>query len=83
MLCVKRFRSAATTISGIELMRRIRKGPFNLATLDLKDTTTPAVFLRVSGSRGITAARTPSLPLPDLSSAIARCPLLIASHSQA
>jgi len=40
----RRFRSAATTIAGIELMDRISKGPFNLATLDLKDTTTPAVW---------------------------------------
>jgi hypothetical protein len=39
-----RFRSAATTISGIELMHRIRKGQFNLATLDLKDTATPSVW---------------------------------------
>jgi transposase-like protein len=37
------FRGAATTISGIELMHRIRKGQFNLATLDLKDTTTLTV----------------------------------------
>jgi transposase-like protein len=44
MLGFKRFRSAATTISGIELMDRIRKGQFNLATLDLKDTATPAVW---------------------------------------
>jgi len=33
MLGFKRFRSAATTISGIKLMHRIRKGQFNLATL--------------------------------------------------
>ena len=32
MLGFKRFRGAATTISGIELMHRIRKGQFNLAT---------------------------------------------------
>jgi hypothetical protein len=38
MLGFKRFRGVATTISGIELMHRIRKGRFNLATLDLKDT---------------------------------------------
>jgi transposase-like protein len=44
MLGLKRFRGAATTISGIELMHRIRKGQFNLATLDLKDTTTPTVW---------------------------------------
>jgi transposase-like protein len=39
----RRFRSAASTISGIELIHRILKGQFNLATLDLKDTATPAV----------------------------------------
>ena len=44
MLGFKRFRSAATTITGIELMHRIRKGQFNLATLDLKDTVTPTVW---------------------------------------
>jgi len=44
MLGFKRFRGAATTISGIELMHRIRKGQFNLATLDLKDTSTPTVW---------------------------------------
>jgi len=43
-LGLKRFRGAATTISGIELMHRIRKGQFNLATLDLKDTSTPTVW---------------------------------------
>jgi transposase-like protein len=35
MLGFKRFRSAATTISGIELMHRIREGQFDLATLGL------------------------------------------------
>lgn len=33
MLGFRRFRSAATTISGIELIHRIRKDQFNLATL--------------------------------------------------
>jgi hypothetical protein len=42
VLGFKRFRGAATTISGIELTHRIRKGRFNLTTLDLKDTATPA-----------------------------------------
>jgi transposase-like protein len=36
----QRLRGAATTISGIELMHRIRRGQFNLAMLDLEDTTT-------------------------------------------
>ena len=40
MLGFKRFRSAATTISGIELMHRIRKGQFDLA---LEDITAPSV----------------------------------------
>lgn len=42
MLGLKRFRNA--TISGIELMHRIRKGQFSLATLDLEDTTTATVW---------------------------------------
>jgi putative transposase len=41
MLGFKRFRSAATTISGIELMYRIRKGQFNLA---LDDIAAPSVW---------------------------------------
>ena len=44
MFGFKRFRSAATTIAGIELMHRIRKGQFDLATLDLTDTATPTVW---------------------------------------
>ena len=44
MLGFKRFRCAKTTISGIELMHRIRKGQFNLRTLGLKDTTAPSVW---------------------------------------
>jgi transposase-like protein len=44
MLGFKRFRSTATTISGIELMHRIRKGQFGLDRLRLKDTTTPAIW---------------------------------------
>jgi hypothetical protein len=44
MLGLKRFKIAATTISAIELMHRIRKGQFNLATLDLKDTAMPIVW---------------------------------------
>jgi transposase-like protein len=43
MLGFKRFRCAKTTISGIELMHRIREGQFDLRTLGLKDTTAPAV----------------------------------------
>jgi transposase-like protein len=44
MLGFKRFRSAATTIAGIELMHRVRKGQFNLRTLGLKDAAAPAVW---------------------------------------
>jgi transposase-like protein len=44
MLGFKRSRSVATTIAGIELTHRIRKGQFNLATLDLEDTATPTVW---------------------------------------
>ena len=44
MLGFKRFRNAATTISGIELMHRIRKGQFDLRALVLNDTAAPAVW---------------------------------------
>jgi transposase, IS6 family len=36
--------TAALTISGIELHRRIHKGQFNLGRLRLKDRSTPAVW---------------------------------------
>jgi transposase-like protein len=44
MLGFKRFRSAATTIAGIELMHRIRKGQFGLASLRLKDAAVPTTW---------------------------------------
>jgi transposase-like protein len=44
MLGFKRFRNAAVTLSGIELLHRIRKGQFSLAKLGLKDTAAPAVW---------------------------------------
>jgi transposase-like protein len=44
MLGLKRFRSGAVTISGIELMHRIRNGQFDLTKLLLKDTAAPAVW---------------------------------------
>jgi transposase-like protein len=44
MLGFKRFRTAAITIAGIELLRRIHKGQFNLGMLRLKDRSTPAVW---------------------------------------
>ncbi|MGF6292961.1 transposase-like protein [Paraburkholderia youngii] len=43
MLGPKRFRNAAITLSGIELVHRIRKGQFGLAKFGLKDTTATAV----------------------------------------
>ena len=51
MLGFKRFRSAATTISGIELMHRIRKGQFNLSIPGLKDAAAPAVWNAVLFNR--------------------------------
>jgi putative transposase len=51
MLGFKRFRSAATTISGIELMHCIRKGQFDLRALGLKDATAPSVWNAVLFNR--------------------------------
>ncbi|MGF6851241.1 transposase-like protein [Paraburkholderia sp. CI3] len=44
MLGFKRFRNAAITLSGVELVHRIRKGQFSLAKPGLKDTAAPAVW---------------------------------------
>jgi transposase-like protein len=44
MLGFKWFRTAAITIAGIELLRRIHKGQFDLRGLRLKDRSTPAVW---------------------------------------
>jgi transposase-like protein len=44
MLRFKRFRSAASTVSRIELMHRIRNGQFDLYALGLKDTAAPSVW---------------------------------------
>ena len=44
MLGFKWFRTAAVTIAGIELLRRIHKGQFNLGRLRLKDRSTTAVW---------------------------------------
>ena len=44
MLGFKTFASAATTIAGIELLHRIRKGQFSLRTLGLKDQTAPFLW---------------------------------------
>jgi IS6 family transposase len=51
MLGFKRFRNAAITISGVELMHRIRKDQFNLARLRIKDTTAPAIWKAVLSAR--------------------------------
>jgi transposase-like protein len=44
MLGFKRFNTAAVTIAGIELLRRIHKGQFNLGRLRLKDRSTSIVW---------------------------------------
>ena len=44
MLGFKRFETAAITIAGIELLRRIRKGQFHLGRLRLRDRPAPAVW---------------------------------------
>jgi transposase-like protein len=40
----KHFRRAATTIAGIELMHRIRKGQFTLGTLHVKSKSAPEIW---------------------------------------
>jgi transposase-like protein len=44
MLGFKDFDCAATTIAGIELLRRIRKGQFALGRLHLKNQIAPAIW---------------------------------------
>jgi transposase-like protein len=44
MLGFKWFTTAAIVIAGIELLRRIHKGQFNLGRLRLKDRSTPALW---------------------------------------
>jgi transposase-like protein len=44
MLGFKRFRTAAITIAGIELVQRIKKGQFNLGRLRLKDRRAPIIW---------------------------------------
>ncbi|MEM5386828.1 IS6 family transposase [Paraburkholderia phymatum] len=51
MLGFKRFRAAAATISGIELMHRIRKGQFDLTALALADITASSVWNAVLFNR--------------------------------
>jgi len=51
MLGFKRFRTAATAISGIELIHLIRNDQFHLIKLHLKDTAAPSVWTAVLSSR--------------------------------
>src|ERR1700754_3771936 len=44
MLGFKRFQTAETTLAGIELMRKIHKGQFNLGKLRLKDRRASVVW---------------------------------------
>ena len=44
MLGFKRFETAAITIAGIELLRRIRKGQFNLRRLRRNGRGAPAIW---------------------------------------
>ncbi|MGO9846926.1 MAG: hypothetical protein ACLPKT_10100, partial [Methylocella sp.] len=44
MLGLKRFRCASITIAGIELTHRIKKGPFNLGKLRIRDKTAPVIW---------------------------------------
>jgi transposase-like protein len=50
MLGFKRFKYAATTIAGIELTHRIRKGQFSLDTLNVQRQAAPAVWYAVLAS---------------------------------
>jgi transposase-like protein len=50
MLGFKRFNYAATTIAGIELTHRIRKGQFLLDTLNVQGQAAPAVWYAVLAS---------------------------------
>ena len=51
MLGFKRFSCAAITISGIELMHRIRKDQFDLCAFGRKDTAAPSVWNAVLFNR--------------------------------
>jgi transposase-like protein len=57
MLGLKGFRTAAITIAGVELLRRIHKGQFNLRGLRLKDRSTPAVWQAVPQRNKTATAR--------------------------
>jgi transposase-like protein len=51
MLGFKRFRTAAITMAGIELLLRIRKGQFNLNRLRFRDRAAPSVWNAVLAAR--------------------------------
>jgi hypothetical protein len=51
MLGFKRFGNAATTISGIELTHRIRRGQFDLSAPAVRDNAAPAVWNSVLFNR--------------------------------
>ena len=51
MLGFKRFKTAAITIAGIDLMRKIHKDQFNLGKLRLKDRRAPVVWNAVLAAR--------------------------------
>ena len=46
----KRFKNAAITIAGIELLHRIRKGQFGLGRLDVQGQPAPEVWTAVLGA---------------------------------
>ena len=50
MLGFQWFRTAAITIAGVELLRRIHKGQFNLRALRLRDRSTPSLWNAVLAS---------------------------------
>jgi transposase-like protein len=50
MLGFKRFKNAAATIAGIELMHRIRKGQFELGRLGVQGRAAPAVWNAALGA---------------------------------
>ncbi len=50
MLGFKRFRNAAITIAGIELMHRVRKGQFALGRLGVQGGAAPAIWNTALGA---------------------------------
>jgi hypothetical protein len=66
MLGFKRFRNASIGISGIELMHRIRKGQFDLASKRLKETAAPVVWNAALSADDVTANLAFFALTPDL-----------------